>query len=54
MLLLSESLPDKLMDELVEKGEEVGADVRIISKDTKEGQQLIGIGGIAAILRYAL
>lgn len=54
MLLVSESLPEEKLFALIEKAEESGAEVLAVSKDTKEGQQLAGLGGIAAILRYAL
>ncbi|MEM2874188.1 MAG: peptide chain release factor aRF-1 [Candidatus Nanoarchaeia archaeon] len=53
-LLVSESLPEEKIFKLIEKAEESGAEVIVISTDTKEGQQLAGLGGIAAILRYAL
>jgi peptide chain release factor subunit 1 len=53
-LLVSESLPEGKIFELIEKAEESGAEVISISVGTKEGQQLIGLGGIAAILRYAI
>jgi peptide chain release factor subunit 1 len=53
-LLVSESLPEEKIFKLIEKAEESGAEVISISVDTKEGQQLAGLGGIAAILRYAI
>ncbi len=53
-ILISEDVPEKIADELIEKVEETGGDVILISKETKEGQQLIGLGGVAAILRYAI
>ncbi len=53
-LLISEEVPEKTMDELIDKVEEAGGDVVVVSKDTKDGQQLIGLGGVAAILRYAI
>jgi peptide chain release factor subunit 1 len=53
-LLVSESLPEDTIFAYIEKAEESGADVISISTDTKEGQQLAGLGGIAAILRYAI
>lgn len=41
-----------LIDNLTEEAEAVGAQVEIISNETKEGKQLVGIGGIAAVLRF--
>ena len=52
ILLLSESLDDETMDHFSEKAEAKGAEVRIISTETREGSQLADFGGIAAILRY--
>lgn len=52
VLLLSESLDDKKIEEFGEEGEKVAADVRIISTETREGVQLKDIGKVAAILRY--
>ncbi len=51
-LLLSESLNDIL--EYEEKATKTGTQVFIVSVDTKEGQQLRDLGGIAAILRYKI
>jgi peptide subunit release factor 1 (eRF1) len=53
-LLLSETLEDGEMDFFEEKGEETGAEVKIISTDTSEGEQLRDLGKVAAMLRYAL
>lgn len=54
ILLVSESLPEDTIFRYIEKAEESGAEVISISTETKEGQQLAGLGGIAAILRYAI
>ena len=52
-LLLSEVLdPDKL-DELEGMAMASGTEVRIISTETREGQQLRDIGCVGAILRYS-
>jgi peptide chain release factor subunit 1 len=52
-LLFSEELDTELMHELVEKAEEIGADVEVISTDFEEGAQLKrAFGGVAALLRY--
>jgi peptide chain release factor subunit 1 len=42
----------ELVEELKEMAEEKGAVVEFISSETPEGQQLLGLGGIAALLRY--
>jgi len=52
VLLLSESLDDKTIDEYEKEAEKMGTKVMIISTDTREGVQLRDIGKIAAILRY--
>jgi peptide chain release factor subunit 1 len=54
ILLVSESLPDERIFKYVEKAEESGAEILTISTDTKEGKQIEGLGGVAAILRYAI
>lgn len=52
VLLLSEDLDDAKIEELEKKAELIGAEVKIISLDTNEGQQLKFFGGVAAILRF--
>jgi len=54
ILLLSESLDDKTIDELETQAETTGTTVEIISVDTREGVQLRDIGKVAAILRFPL
>ena len=54
MLLLSEELDDHQIEELEDLAKTVGSTVTLISVNTKEGQQLKDLGGIAAILRYAV
>ncbi len=51
-LLLGEKLPEKEVDEFIEKAEQFGTDVQLISSETREGSQLNDLGGYAAILRY--
>ncbi len=51
-LLLSEAFED--LEVFEEKAHAIGAQVFIISVETKEGGQLRDLGGIAAILRYAI
>jgi peptide chain release factor subunit 1 len=54
ILLLSESLAEEIIDALTEKAELSSAEVKLISIETREGQQLKDLGGIAAILRYEI
>ncbi len=51
-LLLSESF--EKIDEFEEKANSTGTNVFIVSIETKEGAQLRDLGGVAAILRYAM
>ena len=52
-LLLSTELDKELMHELVERAEETGANVELVTTDFEEGAQLKrAFGGVAAILRY--
>lgn len=53
-LLLSESLPEEEIEEFQDMADVHNTEVQIISVDTREGAQLRELGGIAAILRYAL
>ena len=52
ILLLSEELDEKKIEEFEEEAKKLGTDVRIISTETREGVQLKEIGKVAAILRY--
>ena len=54
LLLLSEDLEDKELERFEELAKQVGAAIQHISIHTKEGEQLRELGGIAAILRYAV
>lgn len=51
-LLLSENISEDTIISLSEKAEAGGSIVKIISIETREGQQLKDLGGIAAILRF--
>jgi peptide chain release factor subunit 1 len=51
-LLLSESFPK--LDEFEEKANTMGTKVFVISVETKEGAQVRDLGGVMAILRYAV
>lgn len=54
LLILSESLDEDLIDKLTEMADKTGTNTEFISTDTGEGNQLKDLGGVAAILRYAL
>ncbi|MFQ6020906.1 MAG: peptide chain release factor aRF-1 [Candidatus Aenigmatarchaeota archaeon] len=57
IILISEDLEHKGKDvaETLEKpAKKYGAIIEIISKDTREGEQLFELGGIAALLRYKI
>ncbi len=53
-LLISEDLADEVLEEFEEKAENSSSEFKLISTETREGQQLKEMGGFAAILRYAL
>ncbi len=53
-LYLSEALPEEKIIELSEKAEKGGSIVKVISTETREGQQLKELGGIGAILRFEI
>ncbi|MBW2996366.1 peptide chain release factor aRF-1 [Candidatus Woesearchaeota archaeon] len=52
IILLSEVLDEKTIEEFEKQAEKVGTKVQIISVETREGVQLKDIGKVAAILRY--
>jgi len=53
ILLLSEELEDKVVDELIAMAEKEGGKVEMISTETQEGNQFyIAFGGMGALLRY--
>jgi peptide subunit release factor 1 (eRF1) len=45
---------EEIFDEIVEKAEELGAKVHIVSDDTEEGKGFKSMGGIGAILRFKI
>ncbi|MFC1801650.1 peptide chain release factor aRF-1 [Nanoarchaeota archaeon] len=53
-LLLSESMDEKSIDDFTQMAEETNSKVVLISVETREGVQLRDLGGMAAILRYAI
>lgn len=54
LLLSEEVVAENLIEAFEEKCEETGAEVRVISGETREGVQLKNLGGYAALLRFAL
>jgi peptide chain release factor subunit 1 len=52
ILLLSEELDDKKIEEFENEAKLVGTDIQLISTETTEGVQLKAMGKVAAILRY--
>ena len=54
ILLLSENLEANLIESYEEQAEKTNSITQIISIDTREGQQLRDLGGIAAILRFPI
>jgi len=53
-LLLSESLDDKEVEAFEEEAVKYSSEVKMISTETREGQQLRDLGKVAAILRYEI
>lgn len=51
-LFISSEIPKQKTRELEKLAENIGAEVKIISNETSEGEQFYNIGGIAAILRF--
>tara|TARA_Y100000310_G_scaffold344780_1_gene459461 strand:- start:1846 stop:2937 length:1092 start_codon:yes stop_codon:yes gene_type:complete len=54
ILLVSEDFDEDKVESFERKADETSAEVKFISTDTQEGAQLVDLGGIAAILRFAL
>ncbi|MCD4666582.1 mRNA surveillance protein Pelota, partial [archaeon] len=54
ILLVSDSLDDKVTEKLEEKAAETGATIEILSTETEEGNQLKELGGVGAILRFPI
>ncbi len=54
LVLLSEKLSDEKIDEFEDLAAKYGAEVKLISVETREGVQLKDLKGIAAILRYQI
>lgn len=54
ILYLSNKLSKSLVKELIEMAENTGAEVKIISTETTEGEQFYNMGGIGSILRFKI
>jgi len=54
LLLISEEISERKAEELMDEVEKAGGETMMISKDTREGKQLSGLGGLAAILRFSI
>jgi len=54
VLLMSKDYDKPVMKELKQKAKDMGTTVEIISLDTEEGQQFKNLGGIGAVMRYAV
>lgn len=54
ILLLSEELDEKIIENFEKEAEIVGTKIKIISTETREGVQLKEIGKVAAMLRYGV
>lgn len=52
LLLISEKLDIKIADELMALAQSFGTETVMISTDTREGEQLMQLGGVGAVLRY--
>ena len=53
-LFISKKIKKEKMHELEEKAVSISAEVVLISDETDEGKQFLNLGGIGAILRYAI
>ncbi len=52
LLLISESLDENIIEELISLSNQFGSEHALISTDSREGEQLKQLGGVGAILRY--
>lgn len=53
-LLLSEKLDEFLAEKLANKVETTGGEWMLVSQESREGEQLYALGGIAAVLRFPI
>lgn len=52
LLILSEVIPDKTIEDLEKEAEKTGSEVLIVGTETTEGNQIKELGKVCAILRY--
>lgn len=53
-LFLSGALPKPLIKEFIEMAKNTGSKVKMISRETEEGEQFFNLGGIVSILRFII
>ena len=53
-LIISKKLAKKEIMELVEQARNIAAKIELVSEETEEGQQFRNLGGIGALLRFAI
>ncbi len=54
LVLISDEIDEEEVEEFERVASEFGTDIKIISPETREGKQLVDLGGFAAILRYSV
>ena len=54
VLYMTSKLPKQLTRELTGLANNIGSAIKVISVETPEGEQFFNMGGIGAILRYAI
>lgn len=53
-LIISKKISRKEIQELVEQARNIAAKIELVSEETEEGQQFKNLGGIGALLRFAI
>lgn len=53
-LIISKKLDKKKVKQLGEKAENTAAEIKIVSEETEEGKQFKNLGGVGAVLRFAV
>jgi peptide chain release factor subunit 1 len=54
ILILSKKVGKKQIRQLADKAENISAKIELVSEETEEGQQFKSLGGVGAILRFAI
>ena len=54
LLLISDEMDEEIVEEFERVASEFGTEFKIVSVETREGKQLLDLGGFAAILRYSV